>query len=326
MSDKEKVIAEYIESNNPSSSLDHALAFAYLKVTSQVTQKQYAEAVGVSDRAIRKYISDNKEEYEEEIESLEAGVEKPLDMSILSSRTLTEEQLDKFVDVLYKSAITGSARDRQLMIDFTGLTADDVMNLQSVKQKSLRWMIKGELSSISQYFDAKQLGVMIEESPYLYRGNKLSKGNANNFVQADVTDERFIREMAYFGMLFCSMYNQTGHPDTDVISQAVRLDRMEQGTAQALNKQEIKKYAEGKNIKSDVKQPLSNAELFNMYKELFGAEKAHEMLQESKQAKQVVKPAEIKPDVIKQRASVHKDALLVLTTVEEEIKHLLKIK
>jgi len=327
MSGKEKVIAEYLESSSPTTNLDHSLAFAYLKVTAEVTQKQYAEAVGISDRALRKYIADNRADYDEEIERLEAELEKPLDLSSLSSRTLTEEQLDKFVDVLYKSAITGNARDRQLMIDFTGLTAEDVMNLQSVKQKSLRWMIKGELSSISSYLDTKELGVMIEESPYLFRGDKASAKNPHNFVQADIQDEAFIREMAYFGMLFVSIYNQSGHPDSEVLSQAVRLDRLEQGTAQPLNKYEVKKYAEGKNIKQTAPKAMTDDEALKMYMAVFeDKEKAHEILQKSREAKAVAKPAEIKPDVVRQRATQHEDALLVLTSIEEEMRHHLKLK
>ncbi|MDM5313371.1 hypothetical protein [Peribacillus frigoritolerans] len=334
--DTEKLIAEYLESNSPSTALDHALAFAYLKVTGQVTQKQYAEAVGISDRALRKYISDNKEDYDEEIARIEAEVDKPLDLSSLSSRTLTEEQLDKFVDVLYKSAITGNARDKQLFIEFTGLTAEDVMNLQTAKQKSLRWIIKGELGSISKYFDSKQLGIMIEESPYLFRGDKQSTGNPNNFVQGDITDEAFVREMAYFGMLFCSMYNHTAHPDTEVVSKAVRLDRLEQGIRQAFNRQEVQKYIEGKNIKPDPPaKPMTDDEYRQMLIDLASLdgrpdleeiEREVESRREARKVtKEVVKPAEIKPDVIEKRATQHKDALEVFTGYEKDLKSLLRM-
>lgn len=326
MSDREQLVAEYLENNPPSSNLDHCLAYAYLKVNHEVTQKQYAEAVGINDRSLRKWISENKDDYEEAVERYEAEVEKPLDLSILSSRSISEEQLDKFVDVLYKSAITGNARDKALFIEFTGLTAENVMDLQSIKQRSLRWMIKGELSSISQYLDPKQLGVMMEESPYLYRGDKQSSGNSNNFVQADITDEAFVREMAYFGMLFTSLYNQTAHPDMDVVAQAVRLDRLEQGTAQALNRNNIKQYAEGANIKPKVSKPVTDEQLITMWMELGdNRHTATERVLEAKKAKQVVKPAEIKPDVVRERATQHEDALQVLVSVEDEIKHLLKL-
>ncbi|CAH0222605.1 hypothetical protein SRABI96_02449 [Peribacillus sp. Bi96] len=333
--DTEKLIAEYLESNTPSTNLDHALAFAYLKVTAQVTQKQYAESVGISDRALRKYISDNKEDYEEEIERLEAETEKPLDLSSLSSRTLTEEQLDKFVDVLYKSAITGNARDKQLFIEFTGLTAEDVMNLQTAKQRSLRWIIKGELGSISKYFDSKQLGVMIEESPYLFRGDKKSASNPNNFVQADISDEAFVREMAYFGMLFCSMYNNTAHPDTEVVSKAVRLDRLEQGTRQALSGKAVHEYSEGKNIKpKPPAKPMTDDEyrklLIDVHSidgkpDLEEIERIVERNRVVTKTKGAIKPAEFKPDVIEERATQHKDALEVFTGYERDLASLLRM-
>lgn len=325
MADKQtEIIEEYLAEVKPSQAIEHAIAFGYLKGTdSQITQTMYSEKAGINSRTLRKYIAENKQAYEEELERAKENAEPEIDIASLDSRSLSEEQIDKFIEVLYQSAITGNARDRQLLIDFTGMTATEVMTFQNTKASSLRWFVKSTLSTINQHMDAKALGINIAESPYLYRGDKASRGNAQNFINADIEDESFKLELMYWGVVFMSLYNQTEHSDQQLVSQAVRLSRMENNTAQEINRAEVKKYQEGNDIKADKKSANDEA-LYSKLREVFPAEQADEMIQTMQDAKKVTKPPEVDKEKVEERASQHEDKLEVLLSVEDELKAMMK--
>ncbi|WP_273850068.1 hypothetical protein [Guptibacillus spartinae] len=325
MTDKQtELIEEYLAEVMPSQAIEHAIAFGYLKGTdSQITQTMYSERAGINSRTLRKYIAENKQAYEEELERAKENAEPEIDISNLDSRSLSEEQIDKFIEVLYQSAITGNARDRQLLIDFTGMTATDVMTFQNTKASSLRWFVKSTLSTISKHMDARALGINLAESSYLYRGDKSSNGNAQNFINADLEDESFKLELMYWGMAFMSLYNQTEHPDIKLLEKVVRLERMEQETAQEINKAEVKKYEAGKDIKAD-KKPLSREALYSKLSEVFTDEEIDEMRAKQKEADRVTKPPELDKEKVEQRASQHEDKLEVLLSIEDELKAMMK--
>ncbi|MGP4068370.1 hypothetical protein [Halobacillus sp. B29] len=325
MADKHTdLIEEYLAEIMPSQAIEHAIAFGYLKGTdSQITQTMYSEKAGINSRTLRKYIAENKQAYEEELERAKENAEPEIDITSLDSRSLSEEQIDKFIEVLYQSAITGNARDRQLLIDFTGMTATDVMTFQNTKASTLRWHIRSTLSTISKHMDAKALGINLAESPYLYRGDKPSNGNTQNFVNADLEDESFKLELMYWGMAFMSLYNQVEHPDLQLVSQAVRLERMEQATAQEINRAEVKKFEAGKDIKAN-KNPANDEALYSKLREVYPAEQADEMIQTMQDAKKVTKPPEVDKEKVEQRASQHEDKLEVLLSVEDELKAMMK--
>ncbi|KGP71512.1 hypothetical protein [Pontibacillus yanchengensis] len=325
MTDKQtEIIEEYFAEVMPSQAIEHAIAFGYVKGTdSQITQTMYSEKAGINSRTLRKYIAENKQAYEEELERAKENAEPEIDITSLDSRSLSEEQIDKFIEVLYQSAITGNARDRQLLIDFTGMTATDVMTFQNTKASSLRWFVKSTLSTISKHMDARALGINLAESSYLYRGDKSSNGNAQNFVNADLEDESFKLELMYWGMAFMSLYNQTEHPDIKLLEKAVRLERMEQETAQEINKAEVKKYEAGKDIKAD-KKPVSGEALYSKLSEIFSDEEIDEIRAKQQEANRVTKPPELDKEKVEQRASQHEGKLEVLLSVEDELKAMMK--
>ncbi|WP_079709888.1 hypothetical protein [Paraliobacillus ryukyuensis] len=325
MADKLKEMEDFLQEQQPSTPEDVALCFAYCKVHYGATQDSYSKEIGISSRTLRKYISDNQKAYDEEIEQQEATKQPEADINNLA-RTLTNEQLDAFLQNLIQSAIKpdASVKDKQLLIDFAGLSGNDLLNLTQVKKRSLHWFIKEELSSISQYLDSRQLGIMLEESDKLYREDRDSKGNAQNFVETDITDESFKLEAMYFGLLFMSLYNQTQHPDLELVQQAVRLDRIQQGKATPINKRAVKLYAKGNSIKKDAKKPVPDKSLEEMYAELFGEDEAQEFMSNVKTAKSTVKPPEIDKDNVEQRATEHQDKLEVLLSVEEELAKMLR--
>ncbi|KUP06198.1 hypothetical protein Q75_09720 [Bacillus coahuilensis p1.1.43] len=329
--DTEKLIQQYIENNKPTDALSHALTFAYCKVMFGAVQKTYAELAQISDRALRNYISDNREEFDTKLVELEAEKEDELDLgsASLTARALSEEQLDAFINNIFKRATSkdASVREWEFFLNFTGLQAQDVLNLQEAKAKSLRWWIKGELPSIKRYLNTKTLGLMTETSNIVYRGNKDSAKNAQAFVDADVQDETFARELMYWGAVHLSMMNNVEHPDLELLATAVRLDRLSKGSSEVYNKFEVKKYAEGDFTPKKHTKSLDELllELCIMDK---GVTKGTEEFEELKTARvnnvaKAVKPPELDKADVQVRASKYEDELRVLLTAEEEIRHMM---
>jgi|GEM_PF-4490963 len=320
--DKQQKIEQYLTETAPKSQLDIVLAFAEVKVRYGATQKEVAKFLGINDRSIRQYISNYKEEYEARLAELEEEVEPEIDISQLG-RTITEEQLDKFVDSLFKSAITGSARDKQLFIEFTGLSADEVLTFQKNKAKSLRYWIRGELGSISQYMNTRTLGLMTESSELIYRGTKDSAKNPQNYVNKDVSDESFAKELMFWGLVHLNLLNGIEHPDTELMATAVRLDRVINNIPETFNKHEVKKYAKGEPI-SEVKKKVSDEEWMQMLTEIFGKDEAEEIMYRKRIAQNTVKAPEVVKVDVEQRATKYQDELEVLLTAEEHMKKLIR--
>lgn len=326
MTDKEKQIRNHIAQANPTDAESHVLTFAFCQVMYGATQKQYVEVAGFSDRLLRTYISDNRKAYDEELERIqgikEADSPSP-DFTLMANRTITEEQLDKFVDALFKSAVNGNARDKQLFIEFTGLTSEQVLTLQKNKAKSLRYWIRGELDSISTYMDTKSLGLMSESSELIYRGDKASAKNAQTYVNKDINDEAFMRELAYWGAVHLNLLNNVSHPDTELLATAVRLDRLESGVKETFNKYEVKKYANGQPI-SDVKKTATDDELARMLSEVFTANEVEDIMYQKRMAQDIVKAPTVDRVSVDQRATKYQDELIVILTAEEQMRQWMK--
>ncbi|MFC0235143.1 hypothetical protein [Fictibacillus phosphorivorans] len=338
MKDKLKIIEEYVAQNNPTTPLDIALGFAYLKATAEVTQAEYSKVLGISDRSVRKYISDNKTEYDEEFAKWEAEKVPEVDIDNLS-RTLTEEQLDKFIDGLVRAAISPNAtvRERQQLIDFAGLTADDLLNLQAVKAKSIRWFIKQNLSNISHYMNTKELGITLQSSQYLYHGDKESVGNSKRFMSASLEDESFKLELMLAGLTFYSLYNSVEHPDLELMQTIVKLDRLEKGINEPMNMRELKGFAKGENILDQENKTKTKAselatkkrldellvEIDNLTKHIPKAKKvnASDYRNATEKVVKLTKTPDL-PDVeeVEKRATEHYEELQVLLSTEDLVR------
>lgn len=227
---KARVIKDVLEERGPNTPLAHSVVFAFLSATEGATQKEYAEAIGVSDRTIRKYIAQYKAEFDAEFKRAEAELRQ------LQGRTkqkqLTGSQLDAFIDVLVAKAIdpNGSTQDRRLLIDFTGLTGADLIQRNAIKKTTLRWFILNHLSTLSTYINTRELGLNLEESELLNREDKESENNVQKFTDSSIfSDPAFFRECAYWGLVFMSIYNEIEHPDLLLMSDAVRLERILSG-------------------------------------------------------------------------------------------------
>lgn len=324
MAEKDKQIKGYIAEHQPNDAVAHVIAYAFCKVMYGATQKAYANEAGFSDRQLRQFISNNKELYEEELTRLEElDTDKP-NFDILANRTITEEQLDNFVDALFKSAVSGNARDKQLFIEFTGLTSEQVLTLNKNKAKSLRYWIRGELDSISSYIDTKTLGIMSESSELIFRGDKGSKNNTQNYINKDVADESFALELMYWGAVHLNLLNGVEHPDTSLLATAVRVDRLEKDVAETFNKAEVKKYAKGEAITEGIKN-VTEAEWIEKLSGTFSPEEIEDILYKKRmaQASKPTAPEVVRADV-EQRASKHEDELRVLLTAQEEMAQALK--
>ncbi|XQY90618.1 hypothetical protein ACNRWW_13905 [Metabacillus sp. HB246100] len=331
---KEKMIEEYIVAQSPNDAMSHINTFCYVKVMYEATQAQYAKYAGISDRGLRSFISSNKEEYEQELERVQAekDAESDVDFSQLNTRVLSEEQIDKFVENVFKKATSpnASVREWEFFLNFTGLTATEVLNLQEAKAKTLRYWIKAQMPLLKQFMDTKVLGLMTETSRIIYRGNKDSKDNAQAFIDADIHDEAFAKELMYWGAVHLSMMNNVEHPDIELLATSVRLDRIEQGIAETFNKYEVKRYAEG-----DFTPKKSNKTMNELMLELCILEhgitrgtEEFEKLKEQRDRALAVAVKTVKPPVtdkvdINARASKYEDELRVLLTAEEEMRHMM---
>lgn len=326
--DKQRMMIEYIEEKQPSNPLTHSLAFAYLKGKLEITQKQYAETVDVSARTLRGYISDNRVAYEKElkraVEEVKAG--KP---EALAGRLLTEDQLDVFVESLVNAAINpkASVRDRQLLIDLLGVDGKSLLELQDTKRTTLRWWIKGNISTLFRKgLDTREIGIMLETSDLLQREDKEAENNGQQFVDMDIEDEGFKLEMIYFGLLFTSMYNQIKHPDLEVVATAVRLDRLERGVEQIEDVKSIRPYAEGKDSVYTEPKPMTEELYLQFIEEIAETEAEYEQLkQDYSSSIKTVKPPKIDREDVRERQSKHEKELQVFVTHEEWLKGFLGV-
>ncbi|PGV52472.1 hypothetical protein [Bacillus sp. AFS037270] len=320
-SDREIKIAEYLTENAPDDELSHVLAYAHLKQTYQVSQAEYQKLTGVNERTLRTYISRNRKEYEEQLEASKPTMQ--IDPDKLQS-ALTEEEFDQFIATSIQKAIgpDSTVADRKLVIEMFGIKAEDIKSFNQIKNRSLKWHIKNNLSKLSQVLDTRQLGIMLQESPYLYHADRESKGNSQRFIDTSLEDESFKLELMYWGMVFVSMYNSNAHPDLDLLANAVRINRLENGIKEPMNMSEVKAFAKGKDIEKTAPKKATKAEIESLLKQLekeFGEEYSHAR----KTVKGVVKSPEF-PEVeeIEAKSSKYFNELLVLTSVEEELEYL----
>ncbi|MBY8908880.1 hypothetical protein K6L05_03655 [Salinicoccus roseus] len=317
---EQDIVQEIIEEQQPKNDVDHVEVYAYLKATQGTTQDRYAKAVGFSPRSLRAYISNNRELYEQALADAEEEAQADrYDPNNMQGRELSEEDLDAFVQGMIKSATKGDAtpRDRALFVEFFGLKAEDIVNLSQSKNKSLKWLIRNNLPSISQYMDTKELGLALEESPYIDRGDRDSRGNKQAFVDADINDEAFKLELMQWGLVFLSLYNNVRHPDTEYLMQAVRVAKIQRGEAvPRINKGRLKKYASAKRWKEEGSKTLSDSEIRGKLIEAgYSKAEAEEIVANKQQA--TVEPPDVDTEEIEQRASQYEDQLEVLLGTED---------
>lgn len=275
---KAQVIADTLAEKQPSTPQAHAITFAFLTATENVTQREYAEALGISDRTVRKYISQHKQDYEEEIRRAEGELKQILGRS-KQQREMMGSELDAFLNILIEKGTdpNGSTQDRKLLIEFTGLSGKDLIARQAQKGSTLHWWILNNLGTIATYLNTRSLGINIFESEYVCREDSETDGqNLQNFLDRSIfEDATFIRESAYWGLLFMSIYNEESHPDLELLGDLVRLDRALKRPEETADEREerayrglngAEKYARGK----DYHKPTGTSRsLDDLLKEVF---------------------------------------------------------
>ena len=252
MADNLQLIEQYIKGKAPDTELDIVLCMAEVKAKYNAVQNYTAKYFGISERTLKNYKAKFKAEFEARLE--ETMAEEVNDLAgINPNQFVSEEQTDKFFRVMYEKAVSpqGTARDRELYMEATGLSGRDYFHLQSVKANTLRWFIKQNLGKIGQYMDTKELGIMLQSSPYLYSGDKESAGNTERFIDKSLDDESFKLELMMAGLAFYSLYNGTQHPDLELLQTVVKLDRIEQNIKEPMNMNEVKDFAKGEDIVKD---------------------------------------------------------------------------
>jgi hypothetical protein len=252
---REKVIADILEERQPRTPQAHAITFAYLSATENVTQREYADAIGLSDRSIRKYIALHKAQYEEEYRRAEGELKQALGRG-KKQREMTGSELDAFLDILIQKGTdpNGSTQDRKLLIEFTGLSGKDLIQRDAQKKSSLHWFILNNLSTVSGYMNTRELGINLTETDIIYREDRDSEDNLQRFVDKSIfADTAFFRECTYWGLVFLSMYNETQHPDLELLGDAVRLERIIAKPGDTVDPHKVdyraRRYAEGKDYR-----------------------------------------------------------------------------
>ena len=329
--ENKKQLEEFIKEFAPSSQLDTALCYAETKVRFSARQKDVAELLGISDRTLRSYCSTYKAEFEARIAELEAEIEPEIDINN-HNRILSEQDLDKFIQSLIKSA-TGAnsdSRSRQQFIDFFQITAQDVMQLSTAKTSALRWWLRGNIAGINKYMDSKELGISLQQSPYLYHADKESIGASEKFVNASLEDEAFKKHCMLMGLTFMSLYNNVEHPELKLMQTIQKLDYLEADIKPEVNKNELKAYSNGQDIVKDdkVKKVTTNTpKIEAMLAEMdeltstFSKVKASEYKDVQGKALQLVKPP-VLPEVeqVEQKANEHFDEIQVLLSAEDTVR------
>lgn len=253
---KKQIAEEILEERQPGgSSLAHVLTFAYASARYGISQDIYSEVAGFSARTLRKHISNNRAEFDTEYQRVAEDLKKEQG---ITKRQLSGSELDAFLDILIQKAIdpNGSTADRKLLSELVSISSEDLLTRQTTKQASLLWFIRNNLENISTYLTPRELGLHIEESPYIYRETRESKGNSQRFIDNSVfsTEDKpanpsYIVEVLYWGVIFLSLMNQQAHPDVNLLGDTVRLARATDGkikTARELRK--VARYAKGKNM------------------------------------------------------------------------------
>lgn len=267
---KVRVIKDVLEERGPGTPLAHAVVFALLSAQEGITQREYSEAIGVSDRTIRKYIAQHKAEYEAEFKRAEAELRQLQGRS--RQKEMTGTQIDAFMDILIEKATsdTGTTQDRKLLIEFTGLNGADLIQRNAVKKSTLRWFIFNNIGTISSYLNTREMGIQLEETDLLNREDKESENNVQNFIDRSIfSDTAFLRECAYFGLLLISIYNETQHPDLELLGDAVRLERILDGRGKSARELiGANRYAEGKDYYRRT-APYSEDEIRAMLTDLY---------------------------------------------------------
>lgn len=284
-----RVIKDVLEERGPNTPLAHAVVFALLSAQEGVTQKEYSEAIGVSDRTIRKYIADNRKEYDEEYSRAEA--ELTAELGRVKQKQMTGTQLDAFIDVLIDKAISenGSTQDRKLLLEFTGLNGKDLIQRNAQKQTSLHWWILNNLGTVTGFMNTRELGINLTESELVCREDTYDGENLQNFIDRSIfEDTAFMREAMYWGLVFMSLYNRNSHPDLLLMGDLVRLDRLKDYQDLPPEEQEKRahrgmtgasKYADGKDYRQP--GPVSQEELEAILKEL-NSDTTYELSEERK--------------------------------------------
>lgn len=328
--DNTKLIEEYIKDKAPETELDIVLCMAEVKAKYNAVQSETAKYFGISDRTLKNYKAKHKAEFEARLEEVMAQEVDEL-AGINPNQFVSEEQTDKFFRVMYEKAVSpqGTARDRELYMEATGLSGRDYFHLQSVKANTLRWFIKQNLSKISQYMDTKELGVQLQSSPYLYNGDKESLGNTQKFVDKSLDDESFKLELILAGLTFYSLFNGVNHPELEYMQNIVKLDRLEQEIKVKMNLNEVKEFARG-----GEPRPTSNKSLDEVLLELEQMDNPRATMEDVRtkysrgsqtKAKSLVKPPKL-PDVetVVRKADEHRERLRVLLSAQDEIKAMIE--
>lgn len=302
---KKQIVKDILEERQPgSSSLAHVLAFAYASGRYGISQEIYSEVAGFSSRTLRKYLAtgDNRKEYEKELNRVAEDLKKEQG---ITKRQLTGSELDAFLDILIQKAIdpNGSTADRKLLSELVNISAEDLLTRQTTKQASLLWFIRNNLENVSTYLNPRELGIHLEESPYIYRETRESKGNSQRFIDNSVfsTEDKpanpsYIVEVLYWGTLFLSLMNQQASPDLPLLGDTVRLARGADGkikTARELGR--VSRYAKGKNMFKRT-TPVTQAEVDKLLLELNSDTPGYKLPE--------VKPGSVKVEEIPEREAV----------------------
>lgn len=250
---------------NPSDITDVVKAYADAKINKGANQEDVAKAVGISARTLRKYVAEQRDQFDGFVVEFELKASGTVP-------SISENDLDAFVNNLLRMGTNpSSAKELQLFIEFFGITATDVQDVLSLKRKSLRGWLR-ESSSNFDFIDVKEMQKALHSMDILYNQNTQSVGATALAGEIDINNPMDQYRLMYLGTLFVSLYNQSDSSGEllEYLSTLMRVEQLKAGRDipidRDINKQIEKTagtYKEPNVSDADIKEllGLSEAEL-----------------------------------------------------------------
>lgn len=270
------------------------------------TQKNIADAMGISPRTIRNYIAENRAYYEACIAEFEAK---------LSGRSpkLSEADLDAYMNnvIMMGTKSNPNVKEMEFFATYFGITAEQISNIMNIKTKTFRGYLK---EAEIDFLDKRDMATVLESMDVLYFGTKESKGATQKFVDMDIQDDLTKLRLQYAGLLLMSLFNGVEHPDLGYMGDLVRIEQIKQGASKPVDKKVIKGMA---NIESSKEVSEKDVQDF-LIKELgFAPIEAKAILNAPKKQAQGYIPDK---ETVEIEAGHNREQLQVFLSAEEEIE------
>ncbi|MBN8234718.1 hypothetical protein JF544_05630 [Halobacillus kuroshimensis] len=277
---KKKMIQDILEIYDSRDTAQMVQALGHSQALLGSTQKEFAQALGKTERTIRSWKSNNEDAYIMAFEKYQpTAPELPEDAGNLDEEAL-ESTYNNLMSRLKDKRTT--TKDLAQILEYFGISGKELQFYAKNRGKSLRGFYRdGEAQLIHDEFARELFKHIIAESELLYRGTEKSLGNTQNYLNADLSDPIVRLEHQVMGGLFMGLWNGYISPQTIEMAKVLRILKLAEGSGfvsktstSEFNKMDGKKE-KVREMKDDARRELvmsfgkeEGMEMFNMLKEL----------------------------------------------------------